>query len=369
MMAVKRVLFIASHRPDRAPGQRFRFEQYFSYLEENGYSCELSWLLNEEDDSIFYSKGNVLNKAAMLTKHHRKRMLDLRRIHEYDIVFIFREALMTRSLYFEKRISTSGARVIFDFDDAIWLNDTSDANRLFKWMKRPSKIADTIGLADLVFAGNSYLANYARQFNQNVVVVPTTIDTDQYINHRIQRNDQRILIGWSGSITTIKHFEYALPFLTVIRDRFGDKVAFKVIGDGSYRNSQLNIQGIPWRKQSEISDLSEIDIGIMPLPDDEWARGKCGLKGLQYMALSIPTIMSPVGVNRDIIQDGVNGFLASNLEQWVEKISLLITDRAIAAQIGRAARQTVLEKYSVNANRDLYLRQFSALCGQKNILK
>lgn len=366
---MKKVLFIASHRPERAPGQRFRFEQYFSYLEENGYSCELSWLLNEEDDSIFYSTGNVLNKAAILTKHYRKRMSDLQRIHEYDIVFIFREALMTRSLYFEKKIASSGVKIIFDFDDAIWLNDTSDANKLFKWMKKPAKIADTIKLSDLVFAGNNYLADYARKYNQSVVVVPTTIDTDHYVRLPSSRQDNKIVIGWSGSLTTIKHFEHALPFLTVIRDRFGDKVAFKVIGDGSYQNSQLNIQGIPWRKQSEIADLSEIDIGIMPLPDDEWARGKCGLKGLQYMALSIPTIMSPVGVNRDIIQDGVNGFLASNQDQWVEKISLLITDLSLAAQIGKAARQTVLEKYSVKANRDLYLHQFSALCEQKSILK
>jgi glycosyltransferase involved in cell wall biosynthesis len=355
---VKKVLFIASHRPDRAPGQRFRFEQYFSFLNENGFQCELSYLLDENDDRVFYSKGNVLNKAAILTRHYRKRMLDLARIRDYDIVFVFREALMTRSLYFEKKICESGVRMIFDFDDAIWLNDTSDANRLFKWMKRPSKIADTIRWSHMVFAGNRYLADYARQYNKEVFVVPTTIDTGFYMKRETPRNEDKIVIGWSGSITTIKHFEYALPFLKKIRERYRDRVIFKVIGDGSYRNDALGIVGMPWNKETEVEDLSTFDIGIMPLPNDEWARGKCGLKGLQYMALGIPTIMSPVGVNKEIITDGENGFLAHHQDEWVSKLAMLIDEEELARKMGLAARNTVLAKYSVDTVKGHYLELF-----------
>lgn len=352
------MLFIASHRPGRAPGQRFRFEQYFPFLEENGFSCELSYLMDEDDDRIFYSRGNVLAKAGILMKHYRKRMSDIERIRDFDIVFIFREALMTRSLYFEKKISESGVRMIFDFDDAIWLNDTSDANRLFKWMKRPSKIEDIIRLSHMVFAGNQFLADFARKYNKEVFVVPTTIDTNLYIQRNTIRNERKIVIGWSGSITTIKHFEYALPFLKAIRERYGDRVEFRVIGDGSYRNESLGITGMPWRKETEVEDLSTFDIGIMPLPNDEWARGKCGLKGLQYMALGIPTIMSPVGVNSEIIQDGVNGFLAYESVEWVKKLTLLIEDEPLAKRMGLAARNTVVTQYSVQAVKHLYLHLF-----------
>ena len=139
----------------------------------------------------------------------------------------------------------------------------------------------------------------------------------------------------------------------------------KVIGDGTYRNDALEIHGIAWNKQDEVKELSEMDIGIMPLPDDPWARGKCGLKGLQYMALGIPTIMSPVGVNTEIIQHGVNGFLASDTEQWVDVITRLIENRELREQIGEAARKTVIDKYSVVANRQVYLNAFNQLLGKQ----
>jgi glycosyltransferase involved in cell wall biosynthesis len=157
------------------------------------------------------------------------------------------------------------------------------------------------------------------------------------------------------------HFEYAIPFLRKINEKYGNDITFKVIGDSSYQNEELNIVGISWNEADEIKELSGFDIGIMPLPDDEWAKGKCGLKGLQYMALEIPTIMSPVGVNTEIIQDGVNGFLAVDIDEWVEKLSLLIESLALREKLGKAARKTVLEKYSFESQKQNYLNCFEEL--------
>lgn len=358
---MKKILFVASHRPGRAPGQRFRFEQYFSYLEQNGFSCELSHIISEEDDKVLYKKGHYFQKAVIAMRSFAKRWKDAQNASEYDIIFIFREAFMTGSTYFEKKFTRSGAKTVFDFDDAIWLLDTSAANKRFEWMKDGGKTGKIISMCDMVFAGNAYLADFASGFNKNVVIIPTTIDTDEYVRMKTGRTDDAVCIGWSGSITTIKHFEYAVPFLRRIKQKYGDKVKIKVIGDASYVNEELGIKGLGWNRQDEIKELSSFDIGIMPLPDDEWAKGKCGLKGLQYMALEVPTIMSPVGVNSEIINDGSNGFLATGEDEWVSKLSRLIESKQLREEMGRAARATVVDKYSVYAQRDNYVKYLGLL--------
>ena len=147
----------------------------------------------------------------------------------------------------------------------------------------------------MVWAGNDFLADYARQFNSAVEVVPTTIDTEQYVPVEGYERADPLTIGWSGSITTMEHFKPFVPVLKRVKERLGDRVRFELIGDPSYREPELGIVGRAWSAATEVEDLKRFDIGVMPLPDDEWSRGKCGLKGLQYMALAIPTVMSPVG--------------------------------------------------------------------------
>jgi glycosyltransferase involved in cell wall biosynthesis len=358
---MKKVLFIATHRKDRAPGQRFRFEQYFDYLEANGFQCDLSYLISEKDDPIFYSKGNYPQKAAIYQKCRRIRRKDVRNAKNYDIIFIFREALMTGSIRYEQRMrDQSNAKFVFDFDDAIWLQNISDNNKKLAFLKNAQKTGEIIALCDMVFAGNQYLADYASRFCQDIKIVPTTIDTKEYEAIKVEDTGS-ICIGWTGSITTIQHFEYAVPVLKRIKTKYGDRVTIKVVGDGNYCHKELGIKGIAWSKKDEIKELSTMDIGIMPLPDDEWAKGKCGLKGLQYMSLGIPTIMSPVGVNSAIIADGENGFLAANEEEWEAKLGLMIEDAELRAKLGTAARRTVVDHYSVEANKDKYLAHFRAL--------
>lgn len=356
-----KILFIAAHRPDRSPSQRYRFEQYFPFLEANGYTCHLSYIIDEDADALFYKPGNLFRKFLITLRSFMKRMQDLKRANEFDIIFVQRESFMTGSSYFEKKFSRSKAKLVFDFDDSIWLLDTSNANKKWAWLKSEKKTGEIISVSDLVFAGNNYLANYARQFNRNTVVIPTTIDTEKFKRSKPYTDNQRVCIGWSGSITTIKHFEQALSFLKKIKEKYGDKVFFKVMGDQTYFNKDLNIQGIAWESASEVGVLESFDIGIMPLPDDEWVKGKCGLKGLSYMAVEVPTVMSALGVNTEIITDGVNGFLAKTDEEWVEKLSLLIDSYELRKQLGEKGRKTVVEKYSLEAQKNNYLKHFNEL--------
>lgn len=356
---MKKVLIIANHYKNRSPGQRFRFEQYLNFLRENGFECHLENIITPKDDKYFYKPGNYLRKGWTIGKAILTRIQNIIQIEDYNLVLLFREALPIGSTFIEKTLNQKGVKMIFDFDDAIWLQNVSNANRTFAFLKDAEKTSQLISYCNMVFAGNQYLANYARQFNQNVKIVPTTIDTQEYQRREIEGKKGEICIGWSGSITTIQHFEHALPALKKIKQLFKDKVYFKVIGDGNYENEDIDLKGLPWQKDTELEDLSEIDIGIMPLPDDEWAKGKCGLKGLQYMALEIATIMSPVGVNTEIIQHGLNGYLASTTEEWVHCLSQLVENADLRNKMGQAGRQTVVEKYSVEANKHLYLKYFN----------
>ncbi len=360
-----RVLFIASHRPDRSPSQRFRYEQYMEYLKENGFEYDYSWLISEKDDLIFYSPGNIFSKFFIFLKSVWKRSKDVLRRNRYDIIFIQREAFMTGSVFFEKMLARSKAKLIFDYDDAIWKHDVSDANRKLGWLKNPAKTSRIIALADLVIAGNQYLADYASQWCRNVVVIPTTLDTDLFKPCIKQNNSSAICIGWSGSSTTTKYLKEARNVLLALKHKFGDQVYFKVIGDAEFIDEDLGIQGLAWKRAREIDELCEIDIGLMPLPDDEWTRGKCGFKALLYMSLGIPSVISPVGVNSEIIRDGENGFLAGTENEWINKISKLILDKELRLSLGMAGRDTVVNRYSVTSQKDVYLRAFKEIIKNK----
>ena len=356
----KKILFVAPHRPDRAPSQRFRFEQYINYLSENGFKYTFSFLVSQKDDALFYSKGKLFGKFFLFLKYFFIRIKDVLRAGQYDIVYIQREAFFIGPPVFEYFFKLTRAKLIFDFDDSIWLPNVSEANKSLNWLKNYNKTSKIIAYADMVFAGNNYLYNYAVQFNKNVVIIPTTIDTNEY-NRITYTNNNIITVGWSGSITTIQHFKFAEPFLKIIKEKYGHKIKIKVIGDKNYSHPELDVEAFDWNKSDELKELSSFDIGIMPLPDDMWAKGKCGLKGLQYMALEIPTIMSPVGVNEEIIDDGINGFLSTDVNGWVDKISLLIESEELRKSMGKNARKTVVEKYSFNAFKSIYLDIFKKI--------
>ncbi|MEO9870212.1 glycosyltransferase family 4 protein [Ekhidna sp.] len=355
---MSKILFLTLHRKDRSPGQRFRHEQYLEYLKQNGFQVTFSNMLSAKQDKVFYGSGNTLGKARIGLSAMFKRIKDVLRANQFDYIFIYRDAFFFGT-FFEWMFEKSKAKLLFDFDDSIWLQDENPNQSIFQQLKNPTKTGKIISHCDLTIAGNEYLAEYAKQHTNNVVIIPTTIDLNEYAKVDVEKQKKGICIGWSGSFSTIKHFESALEPLITIKEKYGEKVYFKVIGDRNYQNEELNIQGLAWKSKTEVQDLCEIDIGIMPLPDDAWSKGKCGLKGLQYMALEIPTIMSPVGVNSDIIQEGENGLLASSTDEWVEKLSMLIDDAALRKRIGKNGRTTVEQDYSVDANKEKWLAAFS----------
>lgn len=339
-----RILAIVPALYDTSPGQRFRLEQWEPILKEKGVQIEYAPFETERLRKVLYQKGHMLEKTLAIVESFKKRWQEIKSLKAYDLIYVFREAALLGPPWFERRIANSGVPMVFDFDDAIFVPYKSPSNGYLSYLKFPQKTAEICKISTHVIAGNQYLANYAIKYNKNVTIVPTTIDTDKY--HVAEKNDNKktLTIGWSGSFSTVQH-------LNTIRSVFTELVKtenfrLKVIGTPNYKIEGVNVESIPWRAESEVEDLSEIDIGIMPLPNDEWSKGKCGLKALQYMALGIPTVCSPVGVNSTIIQDGENGFLANSKEEWIEKLKTLLHSAEIRNKLGLTGRKTVEEKYS-----------------------
>jgi glycosyltransferase involved in cell wall biosynthesis len=334
------------------------------FLKQQGIMVTYSYIINRYDDRILYRKGNYLLKALISFKASVIRCFDVLRCRRYHAVIIYREAhFLGRALY-ERLIARQGVPIIFDFDDALWLNDTSAANHNLSWLKNPQKTAQISTLSTLVIVGNQYLKNYAQQFNPKVLVIPTTISAAYYqAKHRNNKNV--VCIGWTGSTTTLKHFEQALPVLIRLKQKYGTAISFKVIVDVDYRIPELELISTPWRRETEIDDLNHIDIGIMPLPNDDWSRGKCAFKGIQYMALEKPTVMSPVGVNTDIVQHGVNGFLAQTDEDWFNRLSELIESEELRHKLGKAGRVTIEQSYSVESQHQPFINAILSVCNQR----
>jgi glycosyltransferase involved in cell wall biosynthesis len=317
-------------------------------------------LISENDDNYFYKKGHILKKVLICVKAIFIRLNDVLRASKYDVIFIQREAFFTGTTFFERKFANSKAKLIFDFDDSIWLPNVSNANKKLEWLKNGDKTKKIISVSDLVIAGNQFLANYALEFNKNTIVIPTTIDLTYHKPKEVVASD-RITIGWTGTSTTLMYLEGIISVLEKLKVKFGDKIDFKIIVDVDKKYESLEAKTTRWNRETEIDELNKIDIGIMPLPDNQWTQGKCGFKGLQYMSLAIPTIMSPVGVNNEIIEDGVNGFLAKTNEDWFVSLSKLIESEELRKEFGRKAKKTIEERYSVSSQKEKYLTQFEKL--------
>ncbi len=342
--SIVRVLALVNSVYDTSPGQRYRLEQWEPRLRQFGVEITFAPFEDRELNAVLYDQGRWLRKMWLLSKAFGRRRRLMKSVPKYDAVYIFREAALFGPPVFERSLHAAGVPIIFDFDDAIFVPDKSPANGRLSLLKMAGKTREICHLASHVMVGNPYLADYARRVNPNVTIVPSTIETDVYRIFSSDDHSGTPVIGWTGSYSTLQHLESLAPVLRRLARM--ERFRLRVIGPSACRLDGLDVETITWKSSTEVDDLRPISIGIMPLPENEWTKGKCGMKALQYMGLGIPTVCSPVGVNTEIIRDGQNGFLAANDDQWIEKLTLLLRSPELRKRIGLAGRQTVEEAFS-----------------------
>jgi glycosyltransferase involved in cell wall biosynthesis len=340
-----KVLVLASNPPETSPGSRFRIEQWAKLLAKDGFEFTYVPFDDAALYGVLYSPGKYLSKGLGMVRGLLRRISLLRRLRDYDAVFIFQEASRIGPAFLERAIARKRP-IILDFCDPIYLQPPGDStgNQRFRFLKFVNKTGDICRLSSHVIVGNEDLAKYARSFNANVTIVPITIDMQEYTPRMAAPNPTPV-IGWTGSYSTVPHLETVrnvLSKLSSIRN-----FELKVMGTDSFHVEGVSTHAEPWRAAREVPFLHECDIGIMPLPNDPWVKLRSHLKVRQFMSVAVPCVASPVGIiETELIQDGVNGFLASSEQQWIEKLSALLDDAELRRRMGERARATMQEKYS-----------------------
>jgi glycosyltransferase involved in cell wall biosynthesis len=338
-----KVLLLSRYGPLGA-SSRVRYLQYLPYFFEHGVAVEVAPLFSDTYLRALYTDENRVREAFSGYLHRLRTFLRARR---FDVVLIEKELFPFAPAWFERLLRAMGVPYVVDFDDAIFHRYDRNHRILVRWLLG-RKIDAVMRHAAVVVAGNEYLAERARQAGAGrVEIVPTVVDTKQYTPQNERANSVPI-VGWIGTPETSHYLSPLVPVFEALQREI--PVRFVAVGARAEDFAGTPVETWPWSEKTEVGAIQQFDIGIMPLQDLPWERGKCGYKLLQYMACGVPVVASPVGVNREIVQHGDNGFLADTSEQWQKSLLALLREGANGRRaMGAVGRERVREWYSLDA--------------------
>jgi glycosyltransferase involved in cell wall biosynthesis len=338
-------LLVLTPTPVTAASTRFRLVQFFPALREAGIVPELRSFLDEAGFSLLYAAGGLGRKATAVLRAIAGRIADLVRSSRADAVLIHREAALLGPPLLEWLIAVGMHKpMVFDLDDAVWVPYVSPTygRVLSRLLKAPSKAYFTMSAARQVIAGNEHIASEARRHNASVAVIPTVVDTEQF--RPAARDNPIPVIGWIGTHSTAQYLNTVLPALR--RVAATRRFVLRVVG-AHIDAPDLPVDQRQWSLDREVEDFQSLDIGLYPLVEDSWSVGKSGFKAIQYMACGVPVVASPVGVTRDMVRDGKNGYLATSEDAWVERLTALIDAPSLRESLGRQGRADVEQNWSL----------------------
>lgn len=362
---MKRIVALVPNVLDWSPGQRVRIESWAKHLVEYGWQVDIRSFESDSLHEILYKEGNIINKAVKISQCYLSQLKFILQKPSCDILFIYREASLIGPAIIERLAKRLKVPIVYDFDDPIFLTDLNSVNKLFSRLKFPKKTHTIFDLSDHIIAINDIMGNYAREFNPNVSVVPNFVDTERFCP--AHKTDEAVRLGWSGSFSTMHNLKAIASPLQKLQEKYN--VPIRVIGNGDIKIKNVNLEIRQWSPQTEVSDLQDCSIGLMPLAEHPGNKWKFFLKVIQYLAVGLPVVAQQGGSNSDVIKDGVNGFVVKSQDEWYDRLSLLIEDTVLRQKMSQAARQTALDCYSTHVQMNRVADIFENVLAQFNIKK
>lgn len=354
-----KVLFVVPYPVGQAASQRYRVEQWLPLLQEQGINYKVAPFWSQSAWAILYKPNYVGRKIAVMLTGFMKRLLLLWQLPVYDFVFIHREATPLGPPWFEwMAAKVFRKRIVFDFDDAIWLPIITAENRWAAKLKWHHKTAQICRWSHKVSCGNGYLQNYALKYNAAAMLLPSVLDTEHRHNKQKEQHTQEVVMGWIGSHSTLPYLQLIEPVLQRLEQKY--KFRFIVIADKAPLLQLRSLEYREWQRETEIQDVLQLNIGLMPLPDTEWAKGKCAFKALQYMALGIPAVVSGVGANVQAVVNGTTGYTCITKQEWYRCLEDLLLKPEVRTRMGAEGQVWVKEHYSLQAHKHTFLSLFSS---------
>jgi glycosyltransferase involved in cell wall biosynthesis len=352
-----RVLTLVPNQRGHAPGQRGSIELWEKVLEPAGVKLDYAPFETEKLRKIIYERGKRFSKAAEMVRGYIDRLGLLKKLDDYDAVFVYREAALLGPAFLEKAIARRKP-IIYQLDDPLFVPYRSPSNGYLSYLKFFGKIKEIIKVSKVVMVNSSHIRQYAEQYNNNIYQVPSIVDTSKFVYKPHESNGKRVCVGWSGSPTTLHNLKMVEVPLQRISDLGMSDIHF--IGGEKFDLQGVNYTAQKWNGATEVEDLRRIQIGLVPLPDHPWNPYKFIMKTAQYMALGIVPVGTPMASNPEVIRHGENGFLAGSPEEWFEYIRTLIQDESIRMSMSAQAAEDAEAKFSLNANRVKIIEAFKA---------
>lgn len=353
-----RVLVLTPNQKGHSPGQRSNIELWQSRLNEAGIEIVFEPFETPELKEILYRQGHQVAKIGGMMRGYANRLKILKKIDEFDAVYIFREAALIGPAFLEKMIARKKP-LIYHFDDPIFVPYKSPSNGYLSYLKFFGKIKEIIKIAGVVIVNSTHLRDYALQYNKNVRRITNSFDSEIYSYKPFPERINPVCVGWSGSPTTLNNLKLVAEPLKHLAEQVDYK--FHVIGGTEIDLPKVNFTAQNWSAETEVEDLRKMQIGLIPLPKVEWNKYKFIMKSAQYMALGIVPVGTPMASNPEVIRHGENGFLAETGDEWVEYLRILIEDSELRNKMSAQAAEDAKNNYSLEVNMPKVIEAFRAV--------